>query len=186
FAIREINPCRHLPRVTRFLQCSIGIARRESRASRRPERRAMEEMSTAVRGSERRRASVSPLLGERLAVDAQRRLRDRAQTLRRDRLAARLAYPIAAGSDPGERVLDRAQLVDVAADLRQIEVDEKIRDRSVVRVRALLNQIGELLILVLLELAANVFPQLAAALSQPRLELRDIDILALRHRPAPV
>src|SRR5690606_14038227 len=132
-----------------------------------------------------RRAHVALLLQSGLTLEAERRLRDRTQALCRDLLTARLADAVAAGSDARERILDRAQLVDVAVDLRQVEMDEEVADGPVVEVGHLLDQVRELLILMLLDLAANVFPHLAATLLEARLELLDVDVNAFRHRPAP-
>src|SRR5690606_31923796 len=84
--------------------------------------------------SKRRRAHVALLLQSGLTLDAERRLRDRTQALCRDLLTARLADAVAAGSDARERILTRAQLVDVAVDLRQVEMAEEIVDRPVVEV----------------------------------------------------
>jgi hypothetical protein len=78
--------------------------------------------------------------------------------------------PIAAGTHSRERVLDRAQLFDVAIELREIQIDQEIRNRAVIRIRSLLDQVGEPLILVFLELAADIVDYRFAAPLQDPLE----------------
>src|SRR5690606_4124267 len=119
---------------------------------------------------ERRGACVSRFLRAGLTLDAERRLGNRLEPFLGDGLAASPADPIAAGTHSRERVLDRAQLFDVAIELREIQIDQEIRNRAVIRIRSLLDQVGEPLILVFLELAADIVDYRFAAPLQDPLE----------------
>ncbi len=152
-----------VPRVLRLgEEAGRPAARRDARQARRP--------TSAASGAGRR----APALEGLLAADAAHRRRIGVQARRRDRSVAFGAAAVAAVGDAPQRRLDVGDLGHVVRDHRDVLAGHRVGDRPVVGVLEAVAQRHRARIVVVGELRADRFAQLAMSAAQAFAEAAEV------------